>query len=115
MDGLILLRVVIVSNAVINFYEDPTVAVRFEEHPYYKLLIHVDSFVWNKSVFNHYLDIWVEMTDYLKTEGHKEINAAIKPDDKKLKKFATLFGFFNTGVSVTTEKGTEREVYKCLI
>ena len=96
-----------------KIYEDETVAVYLELHPYFGCFIHVDSKKWNKKVFRHYMEVFAELLTQLEAKGFDYICAAILEDDKKLMKFSEMFGFEDTGVALKDTQGRERRVFKC--
>lgn len=98
-----------------TIYKDADWELFLETHPYYGLFIHANVYNWSKSKLKHFYYVWYELLDQLKDKGFNDIHAAIMVDDVKLKKFADLFGFVDTGVrSLDTDKN-EREIYRCSI
>lgn len=95
-------------------YEDASVSLYLEEHPYYGVLIHVISRQWNNSIFKRYAKIFSALREEMKERGYDYIYAAIKPADNKLKKFAHIFCFSGTGTLVKDDQDCTREIFKCL-
>lgn len=92
-------------------YEDETGVLYLEYHPYYGAIIHCIVKQWSKETSKHFLSVWVEFLNSLEDKGYKKLYAMT--GDKKLRKFAVMYGFETTDTYVTDNKGTEREVMVC--
>lgn len=91
-----------------SIYKDSNVELFLETHPQYKVIIHCYVHNWNKALFKNFVDIWLDLMELLKARGYDDIHAMIGTDNKRLKKFSSMFGFSSTGVFLE-----DREVYKC--
>lgn len=94
-------------------YKDDDVEVFIETHPHWEILIHCYVYKWNKTKYHRFLEIWSTLMEELNLMGYEKIHAAILVEDRRLQKFAAMFGFENTGV-VLQDKEEYRSVYKCL-
>lgn len=93
-------------------YDDETVEVYleiFQDQPF----IHVISKEWDKSTVKHYTEVFVELCDQLAERGYSFLFAAILPEDEKLKKFSSMFGFEETENTLLDDQGNMRIIYKC--
>ena len=96
-----------------SIYKDDDVELFLETHPHWKLLIHCHVHKWNKTKYYEFLGIWEALMEALKGKGYEHIHAAILTDDNRLQKFASMFGFEDTGV-VLHDREEHRGVYKCI-
>ncbi len=95
-----------------KIYEDETLELYleiFQDQPF----IHAISKEWNKSVVKHYTEVFVELCDQLAARGYTHIFSAILPEDDKLKKFSSMFGFVETENTILDDQGRMRIIYKC--
>jgi len=58
-----------------------------------KAIVHCDIHQWSHSKFKMYLDIWDDLIETMKEKGIKELLMSAKVTNKKLIKFALMFGF----------------------
>jgi len=56
-------------------------------------VIHCDIHEWSHSKFKMYLDIWDGLIEQMRAKGIKELIMSARVDDKKLVRFALMFGF----------------------
>jgi len=56
-------------------------------------VIHCDIHEWSHSKFKMYLDIWDGLIEQMKEKGIKELIMSAKVTNKKLIRFAIMFGF----------------------
>ena len=94
-------------------YKDETGEIYLEYHPYYGVIMHCYALKWNKATALHYWTVWEKMLAELSNQGYDKIYAMV--DNPKLKKFALMYGFESTGVTLMDEKSIEREVMVCSI
>lgn len=112
MVGLCLPRAILVYSNHPKVYDDETVEVYleiFQDQPF----IHVISKEWSKEAVTHYTDVFVELCDQLAERGYTKLFAAILPEDKKLQKFSSMFGFEETENTLLDNQGRTRIIYKC--
>ena len=82
-------------------YKNDLFRVRIEEHIEVGLVIHVDVDTWTKQTYVHMSKTLKELKEQLVNKGVHVLSAFINPDDPKLEKFASIFGFSKTGVFMT--------------
>ena len=58
-----------------------------------KAIIHCDIHQWSHSKFKMYLDMWEDIIEAMKEKGIKELIMWAKVTNKKLIRFAIMFGF----------------------
>jgi len=56
-------------------------------------VIHCDIHEWSHSKFKMYLDIWDDLIKKMREKGIKELVMSAKVTNKKLIRFAIMFGF----------------------
>lgn len=74
--------------------------------------IHCHSYKWSKDKYKHYLEVWSELLIELKDKRIPYLYSAIKENDDKLVKFASMFGMERTEKYITDSKGEARTVYE---
>ena len=95
-------------------YENELGQLYYEVHPEIGIFIHVDLDRWGKREYLQVLKIFSEFMDYLHELGCEEIFAAIDFDDEKLQKFATMFGFYDSGLVLknNTDETDKKQLWK---
>jgi len=58
-----------------------------------KAIIHCDIYEWTPSKFKTYLDVWEDIIEAMKARGIKELIMSANVTNKKLIRFAMMFGF----------------------
>lgn len=92
-------------------YEDDTIQLYLETHPYYGCIVHMYSLKWSLSVAKHYYVVLANLLDALRQQGVEELYAM--SNNAKLTKFSEMYGFQSTGTYIKDTKGTERLVMRC--
>lgn len=92
-------------------HEDETIKLYLETHPYYGVIVHMYSLDWSPSVAKHYYMVLANLKMALKSHGVEHLYAM--SDNEKLTKFASMYGFEDTGTRTMDTKGIERKVMKC--
>lgn len=93
-----------------KIYEDNVGTLYLEinsGHP----IIHCDIRKWSKGIYDHCFKVWSELLLQLKEKGFNHLLAPIDPEDRKLKKFATMFGMEKTEIQTLCKDGKIREVW----
>lgn len=91
-------------------YKDEAGSLYLEYHPYYGVLIHCEIYQWSRKTIRHFYEVWEEFLNELSEKGYDKLYALV--GDKKLRKFATMYGFESTGTFLHAE-GKDREVMVC--
>lgn len=99
----------------LTVYKDENIELFLERHPHYGLIIHCYVYKWGKKQAKDFYTLWVVVLAEFGIFGFEKVYAAIRPDDEKLIKFASMYGFTYTGEYVTDSKGDQRVMYQCLI
>ena len=92
-----------------KIYKDDSLELHLEDTKEGLYFIHCNSFKWSLSEYKHYLDVFSELMLQLADKGITKVYAAI--NNKKLEKFASMFGFVEDNWSVKDTRGDEREVW----
>lgn len=92
-------------------YEDDTIQLYLETHPFYGVIVHMYSLKWSLSVAKHYYDVLADLLEALKARGVNKVYAMSA--DEKLTRFAEMYGFQSTGTYVRDTQGVERLVMVC--
>lgn len=58
------------------------------------IFLHFTTSKWSKTIYKECLELLAELLNILKEKGISEICVAVPLPDKKLYKFALLFGFY---------------------
>lgn len=84
------------EEVIFTFYEDDDIRVRFQRSNIGPI-IHCDIFEWSKSIKDKSLLIFEAICNEFKERGINEIFGLKEVEDKKCKKFISLFGFEEIG------------------
>jgi len=97
-----------------TIYKDDNLELFLETHPHWGVLIHCYVYSWSRCKYEEFLHIWDEVLEQLCSRGYENIYAAVLREDRRLKKFSTMFGFTSTGTYLRDTDNNEREVFICL-
>ena len=92
---------------MITAYKDAILEIKLERCDPKGIFIHVDVFQWGKDKALHCLGALDQVVKELTYAKESALFAMIDTKDKKLQKFASLFGFFESEEVIETPK----EVY----
>lgn len=92
-------------------YKDSSLELYLEKTEDDLLFIHAYANKWSREIYDEFLGVWIELLEELKKRGYNEIYAAVK--DNKLRKFAAMFGFVESSITIVDSAGDYRQVMIC--
>ena len=93
-------------------YEDDKVRVVLEEADSLGYIIHVKLYEWSKEVFWHCVEAMEYVKNHPKVKPLGKLYAGIGKENKKLQKFASMFGFYNLEINVLRGDGEVHDLWE---